>query len=127
MNKKQLLIDFAWGLIIVCVSLSASYLRDLGYTDGDTVTRVVMCLSGLMVASFGNRVPQTLFAQAQTSIARKMASKSLVVGGLIFAGLWTFAEISVARPVGIAILALSLAITLIHIFTLYLSASRKNL
>jgi len=52
---------------------------------------------------------------------------SLVVGGLIFAGLWTFAEISVARPVGIAILALSLAITLIHIFTLYLSASRKNL
>ena len=74
MNKKQLLIDFSWGIIIICASLLASYLRDLGYTDGDTVTRVVMCLSGLMVASFGNRVPQTLLPQTETAIGRKLAS-----------------------------------------------------
>ena len=83
MNKKQLLVDFTWGPIIVCASLLASYLRDLGYTDSDTVTRVVMCLS----ASFGNRVPESLIAQSQTSIARKMESKSLVLGGLTFTGL----------------------------------------
>jgi ATP/ADP translocase len=121
MNKKQLLIDFAWGPIIVCVSLLASYLRDLGYTDGDTVTRVVMCLSGLMVASFGNRVQQSLLPQAETGIGRKLASKSLVFGGLVFAGLWAIAEISIANPLGIAILVLSLTITLWHVITLYLS------
>jgi fumarate reductase subunit C len=126
MNKKQLLVDFTWGPIIVCASLLASYLRDLGYTDSDTVTRVVMCLSGLMIASFGNRVPESLIAQSQTSIARKMESKSLVLGGLTFTGLWAFAEISVANPLGIAILVLSLAITLWHVITIYRSASKTN-
>jgi len=116
-----LLIDFSWGLIIVCASLLASYLRDLGYTDGDTVTRVVMYLSGLMVASFGNRVPQTLLPQTETAIGRKLASKSLVFGGLVFAGLWAIAEISIANPLGIAILVLSLAITLWHVISLFLS------
>jgi hypothetical protein len=121
MNKKQLLIDFSWGPIIVCATLLASYLRDLGYTDGDTVTRIVMCLSGLMVASFGNRVPQSLLPQAETGIGRKLASKSLVFGGLVFAGLWAIAEITIANPLGIAILVLSLTITLWHVITLYLS------
>jgi hypothetical protein len=126
MNKKQLLIDFAWGPIIVCASLLASYLRDLGYTDDDTVTRVVMCLSGLMVASFGNRVPQSLLAQTDTGIGRKIASKSLVWGGLVFNGLWAFAEITVASPLGIAILVLSLAITLWYVYTIYQAASKTN-
>jgi ATP/ADP translocase len=90
MNKKQLFIDFAWGPIIVCASLLASYLRDLGYTDDDTVTRVVMCLSGL-----------------------------------IFTGLWAFAEMAVASPLGIAILVLSLAITVWHVYTIYQSASKS--
>jgi hypothetical protein len=122
MNKKHLLIDFAWGPIIVGASLIASYLRDLGYTDGDTVTRVVMCLSGLMVAYFGNRVPQSLLPQTKTAIGRKLASKSLVFGGLVFAGLWAIAEISIANPLSIAILVLSLAITLWHVISLFLSA-----
>lgn len=126
MNKKHLLIDFAWGPLIVCASLLASYLRDLGYTDGDTVTRVVMCLSGLMVAWFGNRVPQTLLPETEIAIVRKLASKSLVVGGLTFTGLWAFAEISVANHLGIAILVLSLAITLLHVITIYRSASKTN-
>ena len=93
MNKKQLLIDFAWGPLIVCASLLASYLRDLGYTDANTVTRVVMCLTGLMVASFGNRVPQSLLPETETATGRKLASKSLVLGGMTFTGLWAFAEV----------------------------------
>jgi hypothetical protein len=79
-----------------------------------------------MIASFGNRVPESLIAQSQTSIARKMESKSLVLGGLTFTGLWAFAEISVANPLGIAILVLSLAITLWHVITIYRSASKTN-
>jgi uncharacterized membrane protein len=74
-----------------------------------------------MVASFGNRVPQTLLPQTETAIGRKLASKSLVFGGLVFAGLWAIAEISIANPLGIAILVLSLAITLWHVISLFLS------
>ena len=126
MNKKQLLIDFAWGPLIVCASLLASYLRDLGYTEGDMVTRVVMCLTGLMVASFGNRVPQTLLPETEIAIVRKLASKSLVLGGMTFTGLWAFAEVSVANHLGMVILVLSLAITLWHVITIYRSASKTN-
>lgn len=125
-SKKQLLIDFSWGPIIVCTSLLASYLRDLGYTDSDTVTRVVMCLSGLMVATFGNRVPQTLLAQTQVSVLRKLASKSLVLGGLIFAGLWAFAETSIAISGGITVLVLGFFTSLGHVIALIASASRSK-
>jgi hypothetical protein len=52
-----------------------------------------MCLSGLMVASFGNRVPQSILPQNKISFFRKIASKSLVFGGIVFAGLWAIAEI----------------------------------
>jgi hypothetical protein len=126
MNKKQLLIDFAWGPLIVCASLLASYLRDSGYTDGDTVTRVVMCLTGLMVASFGNRVPQSLLPETETAMGRKLASKSLVLGGMTFTGLWAFAEVSVANHLGMVTLVLSLAIALWHVITIYRSASKTN-
>ena len=125
-SKKQLLIDFSWGPIIVCASLLASYLRDLGYTDSDTVTRVVMCLSGLMVATFGNRVPQRLLAQTQVSVLRKLASKSLVMGGLIFAGLWAFAETSIAISGGITALLLGFFTALGHVIAMIVSASKSQ-
>jgi len=78
-----------------------------------------------MVASFGNRVPQSLLAQTETGIGRKLASKSLVLGGLTFTVLWAFAEMTIASPLGIAILVLSLAITVWHVYTIYKSASKS--
>lgn len=126
MNKKQLLIDFSWGLVIVLAALFASYLRDSGYTDGDAVTRVVMCLSGLMVASFGNRVPQFILPQNKISFFRQIASKSLVFGGIVFAGLWAIAEISIASSVGIVVLVTAFIFTLFHILTILIPALNKK-
>ena len=36
----------------------------MGIVDGDTVTRVVIGLNGLMIAWFGNRMPKTLAPSA---------------------------------------------------------------
>jgi len=67
-----------------------------------------------MVASFGNRVPQSILPQNKISFFRKIASKSLVFGGIVFAGLWAIAEISIARSAGIVVLVASFIFNLIH-------------
>jgi hypothetical protein len=71
-------------------------------------------------------VPQTLLAQTQVSVLRKLASKSLVLGGLIFAGLWAFAETSIAISGGITVLLLGFFTTVGHVIALIASASRSK-
>ena len=79
--NKQLITDPSWGLGILVVALVASYARKLGHVDSETVTRVVMGLSGLMFASFGNRMPKTFVPNAAARQARRVASWSQVLAG----------------------------------------------
>jgi hypothetical protein len=109
--NKQLITDLAWGIGIAVVALVASSARNLGYVDGDTVTRVVIGLTGLMIASFGNRMPKTFVASSRARQARRVASWSLVLSGLVYAGLWSFAPIPVAAVGGSAAVLLGMAVT----------------
>ena len=56
--NRELAADLAWGIGIVVLALASTYARKLGYLDAETVTRIVMCATGLMVAWFGNRMPK---------------------------------------------------------------------
>ena len=42
------------------MALGATFARKLGYIDGDTVTRWVIGMNGLMIASNGNRLPKAV-------------------------------------------------------------------
>jgi len=110
--NKQLITDLAWGVGIVIVALVASFARKLGYVDSDTVTRIVIGMTGLMIASFGNRMPKTFVPNACARQARRVASWSLVLSGLIYAGLWAFAPIPVAVAGGSGAVLLGLAVTI---------------
>ena len=110
--NKQLITDLAWGVGIVAVALVASWARKLGYIDGDTVTRVVIGLTGLMIASFGNRIPKTFVPSARARQARRVAAWSLVLSGLVYAGLWAFAPIPVAVAGGCGAVLLGMAVTI---------------
>jgi len=110
--NKQLITDLAWGVGILVVALVASFARKMGYVDGDTVTRVVIGLTGLMVASFGNRMPKTFVPNACARKARRVASWSLVLSGLVYAGLWAFAPIPVAVAGGSGAILLGIAVTI---------------
>jgi Ca2+/Na+ antiporter len=110
--NKQLATDLAWGVGIVVVALLATWARKHGYMDPETVTRLVIGLTGLMVASFGNRLPKTFVPDARAREARRVAAWSLVVSGLIYAGLWTFAPMNVAVVGGCAAILLGIAVTI---------------
>jgi hypothetical protein len=110
--SKQLITDLAWGVGIVVVALVASWARKLGYVDGDTVTRVVIGLTGLMIASFGNRMPKTFVPSSRARQARRVAAWSLVLSGLAYAGLWAFAPIPVAVAGGCGAVLLGMAVTI---------------
>ncbi len=121
--NKQIITDLAWGLGIVVVALVASTARKLGYIDGETVTRVVIGLTGLMIASFGNRMPKTFVPNSFARQARRVAAWSLVLSGLIYAALWAFAPISVAVAGGCSAVLLGIAVTIGY--CLYLRAKAK--
>ena len=110
--NKEVTTDLAWGVGIVVVALVASFARKLGYVDDETVTRVVLGLTGLMIASFGNRMPKTFVPSSRAREARRVAAWSLALSGLVYAGLWAFAPIPIAVAGGCAAVLLGLAVTI---------------
>jgi hypothetical protein len=120
--NKQVTTDLAWGVGILVVALAASWARKLGYVDGDTVTRLVIGLTGLMVASFGNRMPKTFVPDSRARDARRVAAWSLASSGLVYAGLWAFAPIPVAVVGGCAAVLLGMAVTLGYCISLRVKA-----
>jgi hypothetical protein len=110
--NKQLTTDLAWGIGIVVVALVASAARKLGHVDGETVTRVVIGLTGLMIASFGNRMPKAFIPSACARQATRVAAWSLVLSGLVYAALWAFAPIPVAVAGGSGAVLLGIAVTI---------------
>ena len=72
-EKKEVVFGLAWGGGIVGLALLATLARQLGYMDGDTVTRLVIGVNGLMIAWYGNRMPKALAptATARLSIASR--------------------------------------------------------
>lgn len=122
MNKEQISKEFIEGLIwggsIVVVALVASLARKLGYMDGETVTRLVIGMNGLMIAWYGNRMPKTFVPSAWARQARRVAAWSLVLSGLVYAGLWAFAPIPMAVAVGSGAVLAGIAVTLSYCFSL---------
>jgi hypothetical protein len=110
--NKDLIGSFAWGGGIVAIALIGSLARKWGYVDGDTVTRIVVGLNGLMIAWMGNRMPKTFVPDACARQARRVAAWSLVISGLIYAGLWAFAPIPVAVAGGCGAVLAGIAVTL---------------
>jgi hypothetical protein len=102
---------FAWGIGILVVALVARYARELGHVDGETTTRLVIGLTGLMVAWAGNRMPKAIAPDQWIRQARRIGGWSLVSSGLVYAGLWAFAPIPVAKVVGSTAVLLGIAVT----------------
>jgi hypothetical protein len=123
--NRQLMTDLAWGVGIVVVALAASFARKLGYIDGDTVTRVVIGLTGLMIASFGNRIPKTFVPNSFARQARRVAAWSLVLSGFVYAGLWAFAPIPIAVAGGSGAVLLGMAVTIGYSISLRAKAKAR--
>ena len=116
--NKDLVGSFAWGGGILVLALCASLARKLGYMDSETVTRLVVGTNGLMIAWWGNRMPKAFVPNATVRQLRRVAGWSLVLSGLVYAGMWAFAPVSVAVAVGSGAVVAGILVTFAYAFAL---------
>ena len=121
--NKEVIGGLAWGVGIVALALCATFARKLGYVEGDTVTRVVVGTNGLMIAWYGNRMPKAFVPSARARQVRRVGGWSLVLSGLVYAGLWAFAPIPVAVAGGCGAVVAGIAVTLGYCLSLRANAA----
>lgn len=117
-TRRETIGWLAWGVGILLVALAMRWAREAGHVDGETVTRVVIGLNGLMIAWAGNRMPKVFVPSACARRARRVAGWALATSGLVYAGLWAFAPLPVATVAGSAAVLLGIAVTLGHCLSL---------
>ena len=116
--NKELLVALAWGGGIVLLALAARFAHNQGYIDHDTVLRVVIGINGLMIAYYGNLAPKVVAPNAYARQVARVSGWSLVLSGLVYAGLWAFAPIPLAITVGTGAAAAGVILTLGYCFWL---------
>lgn len=103
--------SLGWGIGLVVLALAATLLRSRGAIDQETVNRLVMGATGLMVAAFGNRMPKRFVPDDRARRANRVAGWSMALSGLAYAGLWAFAPPQLAVVAGTVAVLLGIAIT----------------
>ncbi|MDR3623423.1 MAG: ammonium transporter [Paludisphaera borealis] len=112
---KELTACLVWAGGMMALALGATFAHKLGYIDRDTVTRLATGVFGLWMVWYGNRMPKAMVlvrVPASAGQARRVASWSMVLSGLVYAGLWAFAPIPVAATVGSGAVMAGVAVTL---------------
>ena len=100
--REDVVANLAWGGAIVALAVAASLLRRVGYLDHETVMRMVIGANGLMIAWMGNRMPKAFVPSACARRVRRVGGWSMALSGIVYAGLFAFAPLSVAYPLGAA-------------------------
>ena len=108
---KEISGSLAWGGGIITVALAASIFRQAGLIDGDVVTRIVMTVTGLMVAWYGNRMPKTLAPSASARRVTRVGGWSMALSGLVYAGLWALAPVDAALWAGCGAIIAGIVVT----------------
>ncbi|TGX40868.1 ammonium transporter [Sphingomonas naasensis] len=99
---------------MIVLALGATFARQRGYIDQDTVLRLVIGANGLMIAWFGNRAPKIVAPSACARQITRFAGWSLVLSGLVYTGLWIFAPIPLAISLGTGVVAAGMIATLAY-------------
>ena len=112
--KKDLIAAAGWAIAFLALALAGRFARELGYVDGETVTRVMSGAIGLYVVWYGNRLPKAFVPSATGRRVRRMAGWSQVLSGLVYMGLWAFAPIPVAVKGGSAAIVAGIVVTVAY-------------
>lgn len=112
MMNSETKVSLAWGVGIIVLALGLSAARSAGHIDHDTVTRIILGATGLMVAWFGNMMPKRFVPSTAARRVHRVGGWSLVVSGLIYAAAFAFLPIQTAVFVGCGAVLAGLAITI---------------
>jgi len=109
--NKDLIKSLAVAASLIAVALAATAARTAGVLDGDTVTRVVMGVTGLLLVWYGNRMPKTFVAAERARHVQRVGGWSMVISGFVYATLWAFAPLDLAFAGGITAVIAGLTVT----------------
>ena len=116
--KRDLIAAAGWAIAFLALALAGRFARELGYVDGETVTRVMSGAIGLYVVWYGNRLPKAFVPSATGRRVRRMAGWSQVLSGLVYMGLWAFAPIPVAVKGGSVAILAGIVVTILYCVSL---------
>ena len=111
-TKQDLVGNLAWGVGLMALALACTQARRMGVIEPETVTRVVTGAIGLMLAWMGNRIPKAFVPNAAARRVRRVAGWSMAISGLVYAGLFGFAPLSLAYPAGCGAVVIGIAVTI---------------
>ncbi|MBL0968538.1 MAG: ammonium transporter [Brevundimonas sp.] len=109
--KKDLIPSLILAGGMIGIALAASLARQQGWLDSEAVNRIVMGTIGLMLVWVGNRMPKTFVPAAAAREVNRIGGWSMVLSGLVYAGLWAFAPTDVAVIGGCAAVIVGIAVT----------------
>jgi hypothetical protein len=112
--KKDLKADIAWASGVIAVSLAATIARQFDYITAETSIRIALGATGLMLAWYGNRMPKAFAPEAKARQVTRVAGWSMAISGLIYAGLWAFAPMTVALVGGCGAIIVGMIVTLLY-------------
>ena len=125
------------SLVIAGVQVFAGLLLALassnGFINRETMLRSAMVVVGLGLAAVANMIPKrpdgppppTLQLAALRQSVLRTAGRAMMVGGLLFAGLWAFAPLDVAQIGAVVALGVSMALGLSRV-TWWIFASHRS-
>lgn len=116
--NKELKANLAWAGGVIALALGATLARQLNYIDDDTVTRIVLGATGVMVAWYGNRMPKAVVSGTAARQANRVAGWSMALSGLVYAGLFAFAPLTVAVVGGCGAIMAGMAVTILYCLAL---------
>ena len=87
-----------------------------------SVMRLVIGPIGLWMAWYGNRIPKNVVPGARAGQAQRVSAWSMVLSGLVYAGLWAFAPLPVAVWVGTSTVVTGIAVTFGYCLCLHKAA-----
>jgi len=123
--NKEIASSLAWAGGMIALALGATFARQQGWIDADTVTRVVMGATGLMIVWFGNRMPKALVPGPIARQVNRVGGWSMVLSGLVYASLWAFAPFQVALIGGCAAVVAGMLATIGYCLSARSRASRQ--
>ena len=116
--RADFIANLAWGGAIVAIALAGSVMRRVGLVDHDTLTRMVIGANGLMIAWMGNRLPKAFVPSACARRVRRVGGWAMALSGVVYAGMFAFAPLSLAYPVGAGAVLAGIAVTIGYCFAL---------
>ncbi len=123
----------ALGITFLAAAAALRYAGVQGIIGEDVATRAVQVIIGLGLAAYANVMPKQVSgprrsaqAETRTQAAQRVGGWSITLAGLVHAGLWAFAPLSLAGPGSMIVVGGAVLLTLGHAVWCFTARRSEN-